>query len=101
MDIQQADDALISVGHPIESPHNSQLQLLETLRNLHVQAEIIQRDIAKIVRELRRSGVPWGQVAECVGISPQAAYQKWSEKGNEKHRQRQQARRAKAPEVTE
>lgn len=77
-----------------KTPREVQEQIKARLQNSQRQAEELRDSMEKDARELRSSGVTWAEIGSIVGISAQAAYQRWSEAGNKKHRERQQARRS-------
>lgn len=77
-----------------KTPREVQEQIKARLQHSQRQAEMLRDAMEKDARELRSSGVTWAEIGSIVGISAQAAYQRWSEAGNKKHRERQQARRS-------
>ena len=62
---------------------------LIALREMHLTALALQGDIDRQVAQLRMEGVSWARIALAFGVSPQAAHQRWSPDGVEKHRVRQ------------
>lgn len=74
----------------------AQERVKERLRLNQERAEALREEMQIDARELRAAGVTWAEIGTIVGISAQAAYQRWSEDGNKKHRERQQARRAQS-----
>ncbi len=65
-------------------------QHLGDLRNAQVRLLTLQGDIDRLVAQLRMEGATWAQVGAAVGTTAQAAHQRWSIDGREKHRARQQ-----------
>ena len=64
-------------------------QRIDELRALYLQLLTVQGDITRQVAQLRLDGVSWAKIAEAMHVSPQAAHQRWSPDGREKHRLRQ------------
>lgn len=64
-------------------------QHLVNLRALQLRLLAIQGDVDRQVAQLRMEGVSWARIAGALNVSAQAAHQRWSPEGVEKHRLRQ------------
>jgi hypothetical protein len=71
--------------------------LLDRLTTVHLTVQTLQGDLDRLVQELRAAGATWASIGNAVGISAQAAHQRWSIDGNAKHKIRQRQRRATEP----
>ncbi|MGO4299349.1 hypothetical protein [Leifsonia sp. RAF41] len=65
---------------------------LDQLHDLRLRERQIQEDIDALAVALRADGASWAQIGVAVGVSPQAAHQRWSPEGKKKHNERQQQR---------
>jgi hypothetical protein len=65
---------------------------LQDLTEKHLKAQTLIGDMDRIVGQLRTEGASWAAIGRAVGITPQAAHQRWSSNGKEKHRLRQLGR---------
>jgi hypothetical protein len=59
------------------------------LNEKHLRVHTLLGDINRLVEQLRAEGASWAMIGREVGITPQAAHQRWSLGGKEKHRIRQ------------
>lgn len=62
---------------------------LEELGVIQLKLLTIQGDLSHQVARLRLEGVSWARIGAVLQISAQAAHQRWSADGVEKHRLRQ------------
>lgn len=62
---------------------------LAKLRTHHYEFLAAQGDIDSMVAQLRMDGASWARIGATIGISAQAAHQRWSFEGTKKHRIRQ------------
>lgn len=71
-------------------------QLLGRLATVNEQykelKENLSAELNQIASQAREAGATWSDIAEAVDITPQSAYQRWSERGREKHRQSKRKR---------
>jgi len=54
------------------------------------QLEELRAEVDELATRAREHGATWTELGRLARISPQAAYQRWSAQGKEKHRLRQQ-----------
>jgi hypothetical protein len=75
-------------------------QIMGELTFLAAMQESLREEEDRLVAEARENGVTWSEIGRYFGITPQSAYQRWSETGREKHRdyQRKLRRQGKSEE---
>ncbi|KJC64479.1 hypothetical protein TZ00_08725 [Agreia bicolorata] len=63
--------------------------LLRDIEILVIEIAQAERDLSALVTRARLDGASWKQVGAALGISAQAAHQRWSKLGPETHRRLQ------------
>lgn len=68
--------------------------VLRRLGQLNARAEAINHDLNDAALAARGEGASWAEIGSALGVSPQAAYQRWSDSGRAKHAERQRNRKS-------
>ena len=83
-------EATFSKTTPIFEPILGRLALENArLKELQEQHKAFLQELADTARE---AGASWNDIGKALDITPQSAYQRWSEHGRDKHRENQRKR---------
>jgi hypothetical protein len=67
-----------SIPVDLEDPYAEDLDPLVAVAGLAFVADEVQEDIARLVRYCRSSGKTWTQIGQALGVSKQAAWERYS-----------------------
>jgi hypothetical protein len=83
------------VGGLVRRPLGKE-SLLSKLAETAVQAEAATARLNEVAAAARAAGATWPEIGEAVGITSQAAHQRWSATGRERHREAQRRHRERS-----
>lgn len=98
-DILDVDEKLSEAGKSTttesEPPLREPSIKLAELGRVLGEIAVLQETAQSLVDEARRQGATWAEIGDVYGASSQAAYQRWSPRGREKHAGHQRAARGR------